>query len=215
MRKNSLVLMMALALSCFASSALAQDEFDEMAEDPEAGFGGEASVESEGEGLAGDDETPSTAGSEKPFSAGLLLGYGISLEDGGNLWGLGFGVRGGYNIDEIFIGARFVYYLGEDPVNLWELGIEGGYDLAVGDNLTVRPGLGLGLANVTVDIPTIAGFGGGSASETYFYIAPGASLLYDINEKFFIGGEGRFQLVLSDPDSVKAITLLVNGGMRF
>jgi opacity protein-like surface antigen len=164
-----------------------------------------------------EDAAPADGG-DKKISLGLLLGYGISLESGGNIWGLGFGVRGGYNIDKIFLGARFVYYLGESPVSSWELGIEGGYDLSIGDKLTLRPGLGLGIASVTVSIPSIviAGttVGGGSGSSSELYIAPGASILYDVSDTMFLGAEARLDLILSSP-MTKGFILLVNGGMRF
>ena len=61
----------------------------------------------------------SDAGSR--ISVGLLLGYGIGLDLKGrpNPWGLGFGARGGYNLDQIYLGARFVFYLGgsKDIIN--------------------------------------------------------------------------------------------------
>jgi hypothetical protein len=155
-----------------------------------------------------------------------LLGYGISFEDGPNAWGLGFGLRGGYNIDAIFLGARFVYYLGETEeaggfeasYNLWELGIEGGYDIPVGP-VIIRPGLGLGIATVAYESP---GFTGPTAtiedSATHPYIALGGSVLYDIDEQFFVGGDMRLQFVLGDDEEAggaTALIILANGGMRF
>jgi hypothetical protein len=199
-----------LALSTVSTSAFAQDG----STDPEAGD--VAAEPIAGEQTAEASVETTVDGQKKPVSVGLLLGYGISLEDGdGNPWGLGFGVRGGYNIDAIYLGARFIYYLGEDQVNIWELGIEGGYDFAVADKVTIRPTLGLGIANITVDLPEIAGFDiGGSASESEFYLAPGVSGIYDVTDSVFIGIEARFKLIMSDP-TAKALTLFANGGMRF
>lgn len=201
--------MLALVLSCLNTAVFAQDG----TVDPEAG---DVSVAESGGAQPEEAASvaPSAGGLKKPISVGLLLGYGISLEDGGNPWGFGFGLRGGYNIDAIYLGARFIYYLGEDPVNIWELGIDGGYDIAVSDKFVVRPGLGLGIANVTVDVPEVLGFGGGSASESEFYIAPAVAGLFDVTDSVFVGLEARFQLILSDP-TAKAITLFANGGMRF
>jgi hypothetical protein len=228
MRRSLSSVILALAMPCLATTAFAQDELD----DPEGGdmgdaggdeaggdFGGEASLDDLGGGGGG-------GGPEKPISVGLLLGYGISLEDGGNPWGLGFGVRGGYNIDAIYLGVRFVYYLGEsedipDPfgggstsvsVNVWELGIEGGYDIAAGDTFTVRPSLGLGIANIGSS-GSVGGFDV-SASSTEFYLAPGVSGLLDVTDSIFIGAEARFKIVLAD-ETFKALTLLATGGMRF
>lgn len=209
MRLPLVSLLLALALMSLTTSVFAQDE----TADPEAGD--VSAAEGGSEQTAEVSLDASAGGAKKPISVGLLLGYGISLEDGGNPWGFGFGVRGGYNIDAIYLGARFAYYLGEDPVNIWELGIEGGYDVAVNEKLIVRPGLGLGIANVTVDLPEVAGFDiGGSASESEFYIAPGVSGLFDVTDSVFVGADVRFKLIMSDP-TAKAITLFANGGMRF
>lgn len=180
--------------------------------------GGEAAATEEGSGevLPAED---AGGGDEKPISAGLLLGYGISLESGGNVWGLGFGVGGGYTLDMgLYLGAHFVYFLGEDPVNLWDLGLDVGYEMDVADKLTLRPQVGIGIVNVTIDVPTITTpfgtVGGGSASSSEFYLAPGAALLYDVSDSIFLGLDARLQLVLSDP-MMKGITFLANGGMRF
>lgn len=209
MRTRFLSVLIASLMIGLTSTAIAQDEID-----PEGGEIGEGDAEIGGEAETdGSDTTAANAG-DKPISVGLLLGYGISLEDA-NPWGFGFGLRGGYNIDAIYLGARFVYYLGESEgsgpaevsINIWEIGIEGGYDVDVGGAI-IRPGLGLGLANVSVDSP----LGGGSDSE--FFIAPGVSALFDVAEDIFIGADARFQIIMSDP-TVKAIILLANGGMRF
>lgn len=213
-----------LSLWTLAGTAVAQDA------PPEAGATEAAPAEGAGDPMAGDmggeaapaeasaeapaEEMPADGGN-KPISAGLLLGYGISLESGANAWGLGFGVGGGYTLDMgVYLGARFVYYLGESHVNVWELGIEGGYDVDM-DKLHIRPGIGLGIANVTVDIPAVLGFGGGSASSSEFFIAPGAALLYDVSDSIFIGVDARLQVVLASGGSMKGILLLANGGMRF
>ena len=217
MRISVCSVVLAFAACLVASSSFAQDE----TVDPEAGDVGTpqtASAETSTEGDASAADGGSTGGRAKPISAGLFLGYGISLEDGPNPWGFGFGVRGGYNIDAIYLGVRFLYYIGEDPVSIWELGIEGGYDVAVAENFVLRPQLGLGIANISASIPdfTVMGttVGGGSVSSSEFYLAPGVSGLYDVTDSVFVGAEARFKIVLAD-ETVKAITLLATGGMRF
>jgi len=164
-----------------------------------------------------------SGGADKPISVGLLLGYGIGIDTGSlNPFGLGFGARGGYNIDKIFLGARFVYYLGGSETvagvdlstNVWEFGIEGGYDVDAG-GVTIRPGLGLGIAGYSVTLPSFAGLGGGSASTTNLYVAPGVGVLGDVSEDIFIGGEARFMVVLASGGSAKGLILLANAGMRF
>jgi hypothetical protein len=210
--RNALIGLCVLGL---ASTALAQD-------DPEAG---DISADAlEGDSAADSDEVPEASGAAaaRPISVGLLLGYGISFEDGPNPWGLGFGLRGGYNIDAIFLGARFVYYLGESEeaggfeasINIWELGIEGGYDIPAGP-VVIRPGLGLGIANASISADLPPPLESQDVSETNPYIALGASVLYDINPEFFIGGDGRIQIVIGDNGDGTALIILANGGMRF
>lgn len=201
------VLLGLLLVGGLAGSALAQD-------DPEAGDISADAVPDDSSGDGNDIPEAPGAANAKPISVGLLLGYGISFEDGPNPWGLGFGLRGGYNLDAIFLGARFAYYLGEDDFNLWELGIEGGYDLPVGP-VIIRPGLGLGIASVSVSVDLPAPLEDIDESETNPYIALGASVLYDINEQYFIGGDARLQFVLGDQGDGKALIILANGGMRF
>jgi hypothetical protein len=209
-----------------ATTAFAQDTEPS----PEAGdvgseMGGDVNAGGDASAPAADAPAGDTAAANsdaaKPISVGLLLGYGISLEDGANAWGLGFGARGGYNLGQVYLGARFVFYLGASQdvstgfgakvsadVNIWELGIEGGYDVKAGDALTIRPELGLGLASLNVSVS------GSSNSQTKLYLAPGASLLYDVTDSIFLGIDARFQIILAN-QTAKGIILLANGGMRF
>lgn len=219
MKLDRTIVVLALALLAVPAVALAQDEpapedpaaADPMA-DPTAGDTGELGGDTSAEGDAVPVEDAGS-GDDKPISVKLLLGYGISLEDGLNAWGLGFGAGGGYNIGQIYLGARFVYYLGEDPVNIWELGIEGGYDIDLG-GATLRPGLGLGIANLTVAVPAFMGIGGGSVSSSEFYLAPGIAGLFDVSDSIFLGAEARFKLIMAST-TVKGLILLAHAGMRF
>jgi hypothetical protein len=150
---------------------------------------------------------PSRPRRRKPITLGLLLGYGLDLEENFavNPWGIGFGARGGYNVGPVFLGGRFVFYLGEEVSNIWEIGFEAGYDIK-GGAMTVRPGFGFGLANVVID---------DIESQSDGYLAPGLSLLFDLSRDIFVGLDGRVQFILSDPEAVEAIILLGNLGMRF
>lgn len=223
-----------LSLLALGGTAAAQD-----APPPEAGAteatppeGGDPMGGDMGAGEAAPAEAPAEEpaaeevpadGGDKPISVGLLLGYGLDLESGtGNPWGLGFGLGGGYTLDMgLYLGARFIYYLGDSAtiptglgtsisvdINIWELGVEGGYDIAM-EKLHIRPGLGLGIASAG------SSAGGVSTSDMYLYIAPGAALLYDVTDSVFVGADVRLQLVLADPDMIKALIFLANGGMRF
>jgi hypothetical protein len=165
-------------------------------------------------------------GPEKKISAGLLLGYGISFEDQ-NGWGVGLGVRGGYNLNQIYLGGRFVYHFGETyegatggltiaeaTINLWEVGVEAGYDLLVADKLTIRPEVGLGIATRIASADSALLGDLFSDTNTNPYLALGASGLYDITPELFLGLDARIQLILGD-GSPAALVLLINGGMRF
>jgi hypothetical protein len=157
----------------------------------------------------------------KGFRIGALIGYGLSLEDV-NPWGPGFGLQAGYDLGVFVIGARFVYYLGESveipsinvfqevtgsesvTVNVWELGVDAGFDLAVSPAVTVRPGLGIGFASVA----------SGSQSDLYGAISPGAALLFAATDSFYVGLDARFQVVLSDPEAIKSLIFLAAAGVR-
>jgi hypothetical protein len=151
---------------------------------------------------------------------GLLIGYGISIEDV-NPWGFGFGLGGGYNIGDFFVGGRFVYYLGETytqtrasfgiggggtediSTNLWEFAAEVGYDIHLGA-LVLRPGLGLGFAGVSA----------GDASEVHAQLAPGVAILYGVSDTMYLGLDARFQAIFTEL-GINGIPLLATLGMRF
>jgi opacity protein-like surface antigen len=206
----------------------------------EAGEGEEEALEQLGDEERPPGEEPSapepeptaeaeaeSGGRENPFSVGLLFGYGISLEPGLNVWGVGFGLGAGYNVDDLYVGARFAYYIGESETmerpnfgvsmadvvdiseNVWELGAEIGYDLHASSDVVIRPGLGLGLASTTFSTD-----GGTGISETFAYFAPGVGLFYNVSESIYLGVEARFQLVLSNP-ATKALIPFAGLGMHF
>lgn len=166
--------------------------------------------------------TATTVG--KPISAALLLGFGTDLGEDANPWGFGFGVRGGYNLDNIFLGARFMYHLGssyggglaELDFNLWEFSLEGGYDVLVADRLTVRPSFGLGIVSLIVssDNDSLGIGGSASSSDIKLMLAPGVSLLYDITPDIFAGGELRLPIVVGG-GSMVGLTIYATVGMRF
>jgi hypothetical protein len=188
--------------------------------DDERPPGDEPSAEEEPEDTEVDAEA-SSGGPDRPLSVGVLAGAGFGLESGAaDPWGLGFGVRGGYNLGGFYIGGRFVYYLGETTTvvnpafgggtrtveldaNLWELGVEAGYDIRAGEVVVIRPGLGVGFAGVS-----------GNRTQTAAFIAPGLSLLFDVAPGFFLGLDTRYQLVATEI-SISGLTLLANVGMRF
>jgi opacity protein-like surface antigen len=235
MKLDYRIVCMTLAMCGFSASAVAQDEpvgdpveAEPVADDPTAGdMGGEVSTE----GDAAPVEDAGDGGAEKPISVKLLLGYGLSLEGDepgpDNPWGLGFGLGGGYNLDQIYLGVRFIYYLGSSEsvggmdfgINFWELGIEGGYDVDLGGAI-LRPGLGIGMANLALDLPAVGGIDL-SASEMYLYVAPGVGVQFDVSDSIFLGAEARFKMVFAentatgDSEMLKGLILMASGGMKF
>jgi hypothetical protein len=167
-----------------------------------------AAAERDGGATLGTADSAGAQREERPISVALVLGYGFSLEEeSDNPWGVGFGARGGYNLGAVFAGARFVFYAGDEPSNIWEIGLEGGYDLRAGF-FTARPGVGLGLANVTLQRAAAMD------SLTALYLAPGLTLLVDLASDVFLGAEGRVQWILSEPGR-EAVIALGSAGMRF
>lgn len=168
-------------------------------------------------GAHAQESTPASA--QRPVSVGLLLGYGAGF-DSPNLWGFGLGARAGYNLKQIYMGMRFMWNFGESydgPIgfeataNVWELGIEGGYDFVPADKFTLRPELGLGIATTGVSVDT--DLGGGSESNTDFSLSFGITTLYDFTPSLFGGLNIRLPLVFSD-DTHAAMTFLLNVGGR-
>lgn len=161
----------------------------------------------------------------KPISAALLLGFGTDLGEDGNPYGLGLGVRGGYNLDRLYLGGVFIFHLGssyeaptagfgaaEWDVNIWQFGGEVGYDFYLMDRFTLRPSVILGIAGLSSssDTPLY----GGSFSDTKLILSLGATALYDVTPDIFVGGDLRFPLVLGG-GSFLGLAIYATGGMRF
>jgi hypothetical protein len=153
-------------------------------------------------------------------SIGLLVGYGVELSD--NLmdpFGLTLGVRGGHTFDAgIYVGGQFNYFFGESvdfgtveaTVRALTLAVEGGYDI-VAAPLVLRPSVAVGAAFFSGS----GSSGGveGSDSFTRFYVGPGVSLLYPLDD-WFVGVDARV-LVVPDDETRTAFTAQATGGMRF
>lgn len=172
-----------------------------------------------------------TAG--KP-QVGVTLGYGIYTGDdlGGdtNPYGLGFGVRGGYTLDmNVHVGASFEYFLGASKdvpggsysVNVWNMMLEPGYDLGVGENMVLRPQLGLGMSHVKaegcVTLPPPIGTGSETCNDngdTKFALAPGAMFLMDFGGIYGMGGL-RYHHIFLDNGNADALLINIGAGMTF
>jgi len=171
---------------------------------------------------AEDDDRP------KPITVALLGGYGYALQAPSdvNPFGIGFGVRGGYNLDAFYLGARFMFFLGDSEgiadvevsANSMTLGLEGGYDIGLfGDSLVLRPELGFGLFSASIE--AMSEQSGGAQvpideSSEDLYVAPGFALLVRLSERVFIGVDTQLPIIFDD-DIVVEVTVLGTAGMRF
>lgn len=221
------LLLSVAVLVAMTGSAMAQEE---AAAEP-AAEGGEAAPAEATTTEASTEEVAADSGSsDKKISVALVLGYGLTLNDsktgGENIYGLGFGVRGAYMItDKISLGLRFQYHLGysvdvpggEVSGNEMLIGLEAGYDVGLGDALTLRPKVGLGLA-VAGGEATIASPLGGSVtvdnSTTDLYIEPSAALLYNLSDSMFLGGDLGLPIALHS-STILGLNIMLTGGMKF
>lgn len=170
----------------------------------------------------GEEEEPK----ERPISVSLLAGYGhtFNAEDNLNPLAIGFGVRGGYNIDGLYLGMRFMFFLGDSEnvdtvevsANTMTLGLEAGYDLAFANDVVVlRPELGLGLGIVEGEfMNSSATVDTSDGSSEDLYIAPGAALLFNVGRRSLIGLDLQAPIIFADDIEV-GLTALAAFGMHF
>jgi hypothetical protein len=140
-----------------------------------------------------------------------------------NLYGLGFGARGGYAFPcHFYAGGRFTYFLGKSEdfpgnrslsLKIWTLVAEAGYQFEW-DAIRLRPYVGLGIADgmgsVTVGTQSV------SDSTFYFSIQPGAVFEYSFSGPapgVFIGAD--IHLSLPTGSNTQGIVFLGTGGYRF
>lgn len=142
------------------------------------------------------------------------LQYGIFMgDDEGdppNPYNLGLNVRGGYTLDfGLYAGANIDYFFGEtkeqtifgttieSSVNIYQLGLELGYDLGLSPTMVLRPKLGLHHATAVGESS-----GGGvdvESDESGVAITPGVQALFDMGG-LFISGEARYNIFSIETD---------------
>ena len=173
---------------------------------------------------------------QRPIRVALTSGYGLDLDPavtGVNPFGVSFGVLGGYTIGSVYLGTRFLFFVGEARVlddgteqsaDEWLLGFEGGYGFRAGP-LVLRPELGFGLAissseaaraaradpNMPVPIDT-------SSEDPYLEL--GVVLECDLSRRLLIGVEARSTAVLGKATATSdaelfALVVLGTLGVRF
>lgn len=153
---------------------------------------------------------PGEPATSRVLQLGLGGEYGVKL--GGpelNPWGFGLGVHVGYTLPMgVYFGVPFDYFFGTEdtfagaPIEarLWQLGVEGGYDLALGGEVVLRFKGGIGFASVTT-----RGCGGdiqapvcSSSTESKPVFGPGLAFLY-LGPRFSFTLDTRYELVPMDP----------------
>lgn len=165
-------------------------------------------------------------GDDRPWSVGLAAGWALKLDRAtGNLgtdpYGLGAGVRGGYEFDfKLYLGVYFMWYLGssnsgstqrvnnsvrETHANYWQFGIDVGYDWWIAD-IIIRPSMEIGYGIAVTDAT------GRTTSVADFMIGPGLTVIYPW-DNVFIGGELRANVVTGN--GVAGLLIAAQFGFRF
>ena len=167
------------------------------------------------------------ASASEPVTAGALqfgvgFRYGFELEEGDIVspWGTGIGLELGYTLPSaVYFGAQFEYFFGEEEeilgtnveANLWQLTAEAGYDLAVAPVFVIRPKLGVGMANSTVEVCANAAGCSDEGSGVGFALAPGAKFMF-LTENFGLSADLRYAVVFDDADTPDALILSIGIG---
>ncbi len=135
--------------------------------------------------------------------SGSLRGlYGAALGDPRpSAYGPGLGLRAGLTLPmALYVGGSFDYFFGdsadvlgtEASASLLQLMAHAGYDLGLGP-LTLRPSLGLGLAQTSVDV------GIADTTEGDFVLSPGAELIVGLGF-WSVSAEARYNKIFVDGD---------------
>lgn len=135
--------------------------------------------------------------------SGSLRGlYGSALGDPAlNPYGPGLGLRAGVTLPtSLYLGASLDYFFGESEevegvdisASLLQVMANVGYDLGLGP-LTLRPSLGLGLAQSNAEAADI------DTSEANFALSPGAEAIVGLG-LLSVSGEVRYNKVFADDD---------------
>ncbi len=136
------------------------------------------------------------------LSASLRALYGAPLGDPEpNAYGAGVGLRAGITLPaSLYLGASLDYFVGdsetvrgsETSASLLQVLGNVGIDFGLGP-LTIRPNLGLGLAQANVEVDEA------STSEGNFVLSPGAEVLFGLG-LLSISGELRYNHIFVDGD---------------
>lgn len=143
--------------------------------------------------------------------------YGVDMGGGGvDPWRAGFGGDIGYTFPSgIYAGALFELFLGSEGdedarSNVWDLMVEGGYDVALSESVVLRPKFGLGLGSKQVDCY----YGGcDPSSRAGWAVAPGVKLIF-FGESVSFLLDARFASVFTDENAQAMVLSIGLGGVH-
>jgi len=139
-----------------------------------------------------------------------LVGVGIDVAGEDAFFGLG--LRGGYTLrPNIYIGGTYMYHIVSQEVagGLHILGVEGGYDFQF-EPVTIRPYIGLGYGYEHFEFES-----GREFTFSAFVFSFGGSVLFNLNEQWFIGGDFRLPIFTSGGEPEFLPTPSLTGGLNF
>jgi hypothetical protein len=156
--------------------------------------------------------------------AGALGGYAASTDENHNVnpFGVGLGLSAGVTLPvmPIYVGGRFVYYLGDSASfsqsgvglkldsHYVMYGVDLGYDAELGP-IVLRPGLGIGRATLENSSTTLGVEV--SSSDSSLYLAPSIALIIKLG-LIYVSGELRYS-ALTESDHPDNVSLLAGLGL--
>lgn len=159
-------------------------------------------------------------------SVGVNLSYGTEISN------LGIGVKGNYGLtDNIRVEAGFDYFLEKDGMKFWDINVNAHYLFPLSDKLKVYPLAGISFSHFNAgSVVSIDGidsfedyqeaFGEGVSREDYdeslgaslssskFGVNLGAGVQYDLDAKWAINGEVKYQLISDFNQAVFSVGLV-------
>jgi hypothetical protein len=157
------------------------------------------------------------------LQGGLGIRYGFELEpETYNSWAVGIGAKAGYTFSNaVYAGAIFDYFFGDEVVTgisrtdhrAWQGMLEGGYDIAAGSLVVVRPQLAVGMASI---IAEACPYGGNceDRTQTSWAMAPGAEVML-VTHHFALSLDVRYDLIFEDRRIANTLILGAGVGVAF
>lgn len=132
---------------------------------------------------------------------------GVNLFYGTEISSLGIGAKGQYNLtDAIRVEAGFDYFLKKDGVSMWDINLNAHYLFPIAEKFKVYPLVGLAYGHYKLDVGDMKEMSGDyyddvdididySVSTGKIGVNLGAGVQYDINSKWAVNFEVKYQLI--------------------